>query len=201
VRFIRYNAAKYGVNPDRLGIMGSSSGGHLALVVAASGTEGKADAKDPVDRESSSVEAVGCFFPPVDSLNWGAPGVDAVGLGSMALLQAALGPRFYPEEGSRVLGKEISPIYFVTSQLPPTLIIHGDADVIVPIQQSEIFVKRAQELGAPPVRLRSRKGKGHGWKSFWEFKEEIGLFIDWFDLHLRGIVNRDNVEGRGAFDR
>jgi dipeptidyl aminopeptidase/acylaminoacyl peptidase len=119
----------------------------------------------------------------------------------MAALQAAFGPRSYTEEGRRGLGREISPIYFVTSHLPPTLIIHGDADVVVPIQQSEIFVKRAQEVGAPPVRLIARKGKGHGWKGFWESKEDIGLFIDWFDLHLRGIENRDNVEGRGAFDR
>ena len=83
VRFIRYNAANYGINRGRLGIMGISSGGHLALMVATQGTPGRAEAKDPVDRESSSVQAVACFFPPTDFLNWGAPGVDGVGLASI----------------------------------------------------------------------------------------------------------------------
>ncbi len=187
VRFIRYNAARYSVNPDRLGIMGISSGAHLALMIATQGAKGRADAKDPVDRESSAVQAVAGFFPPTDFLNWGAPGVDGVGLASMAPLQAAFGPRSYTEEGRQILGKEISPIYFVTSHLPPTLIIHGDADVIVPIQQSESFVKRAQEVGAPSVRLIVRKGKGHGWEGFWDSQENIGLFIDWFDRYLRGM--------------
>jgi acetyl esterase/lipase len=196
VRFIRYNAAKYGVNPDRLGVTGSSSGGHLALMIAAQGAEGRADAKDPVDRESSTVQAITCFFPPTDFLNWGAPGVDAFGLASLAPFQAAFGPRSYTEEGRQALGKEISAIYFVTSHLPPTLIIHGDQDELVPIQQSELFVKRAQEVGAPPVRLIVRKGKGHGWEGFWESKEDIELFVGWFDLHPRGIERRDSVEGR-----
>ena len=187
VRFIRHNAAMYGVNPDRLGIMGISSGAHLALMIATQGAKGEANAKDPVDRESSAVQAVACFFPPTDFLNWGAPGVDGVGQGSMAPLQAAFGPRSYTEEGRQSLGKEISPIYFLTSHLPPTLIIHGDADQIVPVQQSETFVKRAQEVGAPSVRLIVRKGKGHGWEGFWESQENVGLFMDWFDQHLRGI--------------
>ena len=81
VRFVRHNAAVYGVNPDRLGITGSSSGGHLALMVATQGAKGNADAPDPVERESSAVQAAAVFFPPTDFLNWGAPGVDAVGLG------------------------------------------------------------------------------------------------------------------------
>ncbi len=187
VRFIRHNAGKYGVNPDRLGITGISSGAHLALMIASQEAKGQADAKDPVDRESSAVQAVACFFPPTDFVNWGAPGVDGVGLGSMAPLQAALGPRSYTEEGRQILGKEISPIYFVTSHLPATLIIHGDTDQIVPFQQSETFVKRAQEVGAPTVRLIVRKGKGHGWEGFWESKENVGLFVEWFDRYLRGM--------------
>ncbi len=191
VRFIRHNAAKYGVNRDRLGIMGISSGAHLALMIATQGAKGRADAKDPVDREGSAVQAVACFFPPTDFLNWGAPGVDGVGLGSMAPLQAAFGPRSYTEEGRQSLGKEISPIYFLTSHLPPTLIIHGDADVIVPVQQAESFVKRAQEVGAPSVRLIVRKGKGHGWEGFWDSQENVGLFIDWFDRYLRGIGSEE----------
>jgi acetyl esterase/lipase len=187
VRFIRYNAAKYGVNPQRLGILGSSSGGHLALMMGTQGAPGAAGAPDPIDRESSALGAVACFFPPTDFLNWGAPGVDGVGLASMASLAIVFGPRAYTEQGRQNLGREISPIYFVTSRMPPTLIIHGDADTVVPLQQSESFVKRAAEVGAAPVKLVVRKGKGHGWPDFWKSPEDVDLFVEWFDEYLRGI--------------
>ena len=187
VRFIRYNAAKFGVNPERLGVLGSSSGGHLALMMGTQGTQGPADAKDPVDRESSAVGAAACFFPPMDFLNWGAPGIESLGLGSMAPLDIVFGPRAYTELGRQNLGREISPIYFVTSKMPPTLIIHGDADNVVPLQQSESFVKRAAEVGPPPIKLVVRKGKGHGWGDFWKSQEDVTLFVEWFDEYLRGI--------------
>ncbi|HXW14611.1 MAG TPA: alpha/beta hydrolase [Terriglobia bacterium] len=187
VRFIRYNAAKFGVKPESLGVLGSSSGGHLALMMGTQGTPGPTDAQDPIDRESSAVGAVACFFPPTDFLNWGAPGVDGVGLASMAFLAIVFGPRAYTEQGRQNLGREISPIYFVTSKMPPTLIIHGDADNVVPLQQSESFVKRAEEVGAPRVKLVVRKGKSHGWGDFWKSQEDITLFVEWFDEYLRGI--------------
>jgi acetyl esterase/lipase len=187
VRFIRHNAAGFGVNPDRLGITGSSSGGQLALMIATLGAKGPADAKDPVERDSSEVNAVACFFPPTDYLNWGAPGVDGVGLQSMRPLELAFGPQVYTAHGRQLLGREISPIYFLTSKLPPTLIIHGDADDVVPLQQSESFLNRARELGAPHLKLIVRKGKGHGWGDFWKSAEDINAFADWFDEYLRGI--------------
>jgi acetyl esterase/lipase len=187
VRFIRYNAAKYGVNPERLGVLGSSSGGHLSLMMGTTGKPGSPDAKDPVDRESSQLGAVACFFPPTDFLNWGGPGIDGVGLASMGPLWIVFGPRAWTEPSRQILGREISPIYYITPKMPPTLIIHGDADNVVPLQQSESFVKRAAEVGAPPVKLVVRKGKGHGWGNFWQSQEDVSLFVDWFDENLRGI--------------
>src|SRR6185436_3545028 len=74
VRFIRHNATRYGVDPARLGITGGSAGGHLSLTMAAKGAKGDSAAKDPIDRESSEVQCVACFFPPTDFLNYGAPG-------------------------------------------------------------------------------------------------------------------------------
>jgi acetyl esterase/lipase len=187
VRFIRYNAAKYGVNPAHLGVLGSSSGGHLSLMMGTTGKPGSPDAKDPVDRESSELGAVACFFPPTDFLNWGGPGIDGVGLASMGPLWIVFGPRAWTEPSRQILGREISPIYYITPKMPPTLIIHGDADNVVPLQQSESFVKRAAEVGAPPVKLVVRKGKGHGWGDFWKSQEDVSLFVDWFDENLRGI--------------
>ena len=84
--------------------------------------------------------------------------------------------------GRQKLGHEISPIYFVTSNLPPTLLIHGDADTLVPIQQSELFVKRAQAAGAV-VKLIVKPGKGHGWPEW--LNTDMLTCADWFDEYLR----------------
>ncbi len=183
IRFIRHNAAKWGVNPDKLGITGGSAGGHLSLTMATQGGAGKADAKDPVDRESSAVQAVACFYPPTDFLNYGTPGEDAVGVGILANYKGAFGAESDTAEGRQKLGRKVSPIYFITAQLPPTLIFHGDADKLVPIQQSESFVKRSTEAGAT-AKLIPKPGAAHGWGSQ---GQDMVIMADWFDEHLRGV--------------
>jgi acetyl esterase/lipase len=185
VRFVRAKASRFGVRPDRLGVLGSSSGGHLTLSAATRGGPGNAESDDPVERESSAVQAVACFFPPTDFLNYGGPGISGVGEGPLAPLRVAFGPNASTAEGRTALGREISPIYYVTSKLPPTLIIHGDADEVVPLQQSESFVRRAQDRGAEHIQLIVRPGKGHGWGDFWKSKEDITAFVEWFDTHLQ----------------
>ncbi len=183
IRFIRYHAADYGVDPHKFGITGGSAGGHLSLIIGTQGGPGNPDAKDPVDRESSAVQAVACLFPPTDFLNYGKEGEDGVGFGILKGFKAAFGPRSDTAEGRRELGREISPIYFITAHLPPTLIIHGDADPLVPIQQSELFVQKAKEAGAT-AKLVVRAGQGHGWK---DLTPDLELCADWFDEYLRGI--------------
>jgi dipeptidyl aminopeptidase/acylaminoacyl peptidase len=81
------------------------------------------------------------------------------------------------------LGREISPIYFITPQMPPTLIIHGDADKRVPIQQSVSFVKRANEAGAT-ARLIVKPAAGHGWP---DQAPDMAILADWFDQYLRDL--------------
>jgi acetyl esterase/lipase len=183
VRFIRHHAGTYGVDPNKFGIVGASAGGHLSLTMGTQGGPGKPDAKDPVDRESSAVQAVACFFPPTDFLNYGQPGEDAVGVGILKDFKPAFGPASDTAEGRQKLGKEISPVNYVSSNLPPTLIIHGDADKLVPIQQAEVFVKQAKEAGAN-ARLVVKPGKEHGWP---EIGNDLRLLADWLDEHLRGI--------------
>jgi acetyl esterase/lipase len=183
IRFIRSNAAKWGVKPDHLGISGGSAGGHLSLTMGTQGGPGKPDAKDPIDRESSAVQAVACFFPPTDFLNYSQPGEDAVGVGILKNYKAAFGPRSETPEGRQVLGKEISPIYFITPKMAPTLIFHGDADKLVPIQQAEIFVQKATEAGAT-AKLLVKAGAGHGWADMLADGEKLA---DWFDEYLRGV--------------
>lgn len=187
VRYIRTHAATYGVDKERLGVTGSSSGGHLTLTIAAMARPGNPTAEDPVERESSSVRAVACFFPPTDFLNYGGPGINGVGQGPLAPLRIAFGPHAETEAGRTALGKEFSPIYGITAALPPTLIIHGDADETVPLQQSQRFVERAKSVGVKDIELIVRPGKGHGWPQgsiVWKSEEDVREFIRWFDTHL-----------------
>ena len=180
VRFIRHNAAGYGVDPHRLGITGASAGGHLTLTMATQGTRGDSSAKDPVDRESSEVEAAACFFPPTDFLNYSKPGEDAVGVGTLKDFKPAFGPRSDSAEDRQKLGKEISPIYFVHSNMPPILIIHGDADKLVPIYQARIFVEKCEQSGSK-AKLVVKEGKDHGWP---DIGSDLKTLADWFDEHL-----------------
>jgi dipeptidyl aminopeptidase/acylaminoacyl peptidase len=183
VRFIRHNAGKYGVDPDRLGITGASAGGHLSLMMAVKGGSGKADPKDAIDGESSAVQCVACFYPPTDFLNYGQTGEDAVGVGTLKNFKTAFGPRSDSAEARQELGREISPIYFIQSNTPPILIIHGNADDLVPFYQAEQFVKRCEAFGVK-AKLVVREGKGHGWPGL---NQDLRILADWFDEHLRGI--------------
>ena len=180
VRFVRHNAAKYNVDPDHLGITGGSAGGHLSLTIGTQGGPGDPNAKDPIDRESSAVQCVACFYPPTDFLNWMKEGDDGVGFGSTVKHQAAFGPRSYSAEDRKILGREISPIYFVTTNMAPTLVMHGDADTEVSLYQAKIFEKRCKEVGAP-YKLIIKPGKGHGWPGM---EPDVRVFADWFDEHL-----------------
>jgi dipeptidyl aminopeptidase/acylaminoacyl peptidase len=134
---------------------------------------------------SCAVQCVACFFPPSDFLNYGAPGEDAVGAGKLKDLHAAFfapGAEDTPEIHQK-LGHEISPIYHITAQMPPTLIIHGDADSRVPIQQSQNFVQTATEAGAT-AKLIVKPGAAHGWT---DLTPDMVVLTDWFDQYLRGI--------------
>ncbi|MCC6795730.1 MAG: alpha/beta hydrolase [Candidatus Hydrogenedentes bacterium] len=144
VRFVRMKAADYGIDPDHIGITSGSSGAHLALMVGLTGDDGKPDSKDPVERVSSRVQAVVAWFPPTDFINWGkADGYKMIELGRPSLFKEMFGTiSDLPEQL-----KSVSPIYFVTPDDPPLLLIHGDKDMTVPVQQSEILKAKYDEAG------------------------------------------------------
>ena len=81
----------------------------------------------------------------------------------------------------REIGRQISPINHVTPDDPPTLIIHGDADKLVPIQQSELIVEKLKEAGVE-AKLVVKPGAGHGWP---DMDKDLAQFADWFDEHLK----------------
>jgi acetyl esterase/lipase len=202
VRFIRYHAKDYKIDRDRIGIYGASSGGHLALMQGMAGDTGDPNAKDPVEKESSRVQAVACFFAPTDFLNYGKAGENALGRGALAGLKAAfefqeLDPKtkaFVPVKGEEKIleiGRQISPITHVSPDDPPTLMIHGDADTVVPIRQTESMAKKLKEAGVE-VKVVVKPGTGHvfglvvglgyGWP---DLAKDLALVADWFDEHLK----------------
>ena len=178
-RFVRYHAREYGVDPERLAISGGSAGGHLSLMQGARGHDGDPNAKDPVDRVNSRVQAVACFFPPTDFLNYGSTGTNALTDETLKQFWIAFGYKSRePDELIRVARAD-SPLYLMTKSMPPTLIIHGDADKLVPIQQSELVMKRLEELGVPH-KLEVRPGKSHGWANM---QEDVKILAAWIDQH------------------
>jgi acetyl esterase/lipase len=196
VRFVRYHAVDFGIDGQRLGISGSSSGGLLALVVAMKGEEGKPTADDVVERVSSRVQAVGCFFPPTDLINFGASSQNIVDFMleqggnvdpsfqfyDLDTKTGARKPLTAREDIVRML-REMSPITHVTTDDPPTILIHGDQDRVIPVGQSQSLVARLNEAKVP-ARLVVRDGVGHAYPG-WE--ADTKLITDWFDEHLHRV--------------
>ena len=147
------------------------------------------------------MQAVACFFPPTDFLNYGKPGEIALGRGMLEAFRAPFDfhefddttHHFVPiTDDAKILeiGKEISPITHVSADDPPTLIIHGDADQLVPIQQAQIMVEALKKAGVK-AELLTKAGAGHGWP---DWLNDTAKLADWFDQNLKapaGEANKD----------
>jgi acetyl esterase/lipase len=192
VRFIRHHAKDYQIDPERIGITGASAGGHLSLMQGTAGDKGNPKAADPIERVSSRVQAVACFFPPTDFLNYAEKGSYAFDeKGRLANFRIAIDEREFDkntkryerlsDEKQRELARKVSPLYHVTAESAPSLIIHGDADFLVPIQQAELIMARFKEAGVASE-LVTRKGRGHDFKGV---EKDLPVIADWFDTHLK----------------
>jgi acetyl esterase/lipase len=182
-RFVRANASRFGIDPQRIGVTGTSSGGHLSLLLGLMGGPGKSDAKDPIDRESSAVQAVACFCPPTDFANWAQAGDDRLILNPMDSRYAgAWGARGETREGREQLWREWSPIHFVKAGAPPVFVIQGDVDRTVPVYQAKAFGDACRAAGVTHT-LVVREGKDHTWP---EMGADRTQFADWFDRYLTG---------------
>ena len=180
VRLVRHRAKEFGIDPNRLGVTGGSAGGHLSLMLATRGGPGPANAKDPVDRESSAVQAVAIFYPVTDLINLGDSTENLHDGGPPKSFVKAFGPQSTNLAVWPSIGRSMSPIYHLHSNTPPTLIYHGDADTLVPLDQSQRYQIKARELGRT-VELVVHPGGNHGWLSMlWD----VRAFGDWFDRHL-----------------
>jgi len=194
VRFVRYNAKQYGIDADHIGITGSSSGGHLSLVIATADDKTESNSMDPVDKVSARVQAAAVFYPPTDFINYGRPNPTNA-IDQAALVRAGVAAAFdfkawndttktyvsLPNERRIQIARDISPVNFVTSDDPPVILIHGNADIIVPLQQSETILARLKEANVP-TNLIIKNGGGHGWRNR---ETEEKNFVDWFDKYLK----------------
>lgn len=178
VRYVRTHASKFQVHPDCIGITSGSSGGHLALMTALTPDDGKEDSLDPIERASCRTQAVVAWFPPTDMVNWGI----TKGYTMVQLVQPDLFKRMFGEiTNLESQLQEISPIYYVTERSPPLLLIHGDADKTVPLQQSRLMHAKYEELKVP-VKLLVQPGGGHSsWPGIYG---QYPAVWSWFDQHL-----------------
>jgi dipeptidyl aminopeptidase/acylaminoacyl peptidase len=134
-------------------------------------------------------------------LNYGKPGENALGRGILDGFRAPFDfhemdkttrrfERISDEAKILEIGRMISPVTHVSSDDPPTLILHGDADKLVPIQQAELIVGKLKAAGVD-AKLVTKPGASHGWP---EMGKDLEQFADWFDTHLKKSAKSDDVK-------
>ena len=174
IRWVKDHAEEYRIDAHQLGLMGASAGGHLASLAAVTADE------------STRVKAVAVFFPPTDFLDYGGRRLDEAPEGRMGELSRSLafGPgqaaAKTPEELTAAL-TAISPARRVVNGVAPYLTIHGDADSLVPLQQSQRMVEALQAQGLS-AELIVKPGGGHPWPTL---HEEVAIVADWFVKQLQ----------------
>jgi acetyl esterase/lipase len=177
IRWLRAHAAQYHIDPTRFGVWGSSAGGHLAALVGTSGDGKTLDVGEHLD-QSSRVQAVCDYYGPTDLLAF----VSRPGYENHAnprspeslLLGGAVKEK--PE-----LAKAANPLTYITPDDPPFLIVHGDLDPIVPLQQSELLFT-ALKSAKLSAHFHTIHGAGHG--PGFDGPEIIPMVQKFFDLHL-----------------
>ena len=178
IRYIKSHAADYRVDPAGLGLMGASAGGHLATLAALTPEPGKAGAANSLDRYDTSVRAVGVFFPPTDFLDWN--GKKAINIDVLGPLLFVGGAEGHSDDEIKKAARAISPLHRVEKPTIPFLLIHGDADTVVPLSQSKKLVEAITKAGGS-AELIIKPGGGHPWLTI---PQEVKVMADWFDKHL-----------------
>ena len=175
-RFIKMKSEELGVDPDRLGVWGGSAGGHLSLVLGTTSDEGDPDAAEEVLRWSSRLAAVVALYPPIDlrGLNRRAMDPDA---------DPPADPRFKPAlTFDTELAASASPILHVSSDDPPTLLIHGDKDGLVPVTTSKTIHAAFVEKNVT-TDIIIIEGADHGFRGA-DRTRSLEAAADWFARHL-----------------
>ena len=176
IRYLRANAKKYNIDPDRIGVWGSSAGGHLVALLGTTGDVKDFD-KGPNPHLSSKVQAVCDFFGPTDFTRMS-------DFESRMDHDAADSPESLlvggPVQENKEACKRANPITYVSRNDPPTLIVHGDKDPLVPHNQSELLYEALKKADVD-VTFHTVKGGGHGFRD----AKVDRMVKDFFNRHLK----------------
>jgi acetyl esterase/lipase len=165
VRYIRLNAATLGIDANRIGVCGGSAGGHLSLMLGTASDDGAQESQDEVDRTSNRVAAVVAYFPPVKLSEF-----------------LELKDRFPALDFDPSLADSVSPLLFVTPDDPPTLLIHGDQDDLVKLDQSQRILAEFKQAKVPSE-LIVIQGAGHGFNGE-DGERASQALVEWFEKQL-----------------
>ncbi len=175
VRWLRANAAKYHIDPDRLGVTGGSAGGHLAQFLAVTGDVKEFEGDGGNAGLSCRVSCVVNVYGPSDFTKSYGKSVDAA-----EVLPLFLGGNL---ETARTLHLRASPLYWVTPNAAATLCIHGTEDKYVAHEQAVWLIDKLKAAGVE-AELLTLEGAGHGFKGKDAETAEKAL-IAFFDKHLK----------------
>jgi acetyl esterase/lipase len=154
VRWLRAHAAQYHVDPKRIGVFGSSAGGHLVACLATMADQTQYDVGD-YPGVSSAVQAVVDFFGPTDFIR--AAQYEPI---AISLVEGLLGVPYAQDPAA---WKGASPVFYVKAGDPPVLIVQGTADTLVLPEQSIEFAKALKKAGVEH-QLILVKNAGHGFR-------------------------------------
>jgi dienelactone hydrolase len=174
VRFIRFHASEYGINPERLGIWGGSAGGHLSLILATTADAGNKDATEEFEKGTDRVAAVVACFPPTD-------------LKRFVEFHKKINPGVLKQTPALDLSeeqyREFSPLDHVSSDDAPALIIQGDHDKLVPVLEAESMYQALMKAGVKS-KLVIIPGADHGFAGK-DAERAVQESVSWFEEYLR----------------
>lgn len=182
VRWLRAHAKEHGYNADKIALWGPSAGGHLVSMLGVTGHMRDFDVGENLD-QSSQVQAVIDCYGPIDFEHYGDgpnPGIRDDRRGTVTkLLGGAIKDKLD-------LARRASPINHVQKDAAPFLILQGDADPLVPVQQSKLIDTKLKELGVEST-LKILPGAGHGGPQF-QSAETAGWIEAFLSKHLKAGV-------------